>query len=102
MHFTKSQNHPFFPSLRRKDQNKHAWEYIVDDFLEIRCGLDEPARRFLVERLQMEGLHVDQIDLVSAFTIQRKLVCVLNHNAIRECWYYLPGNKKLRIHRFKG
>lgn len=80
---------------RRKIRPFSVGEDIVNDFLETGCELGKFERFFLMKRLGLKTQMVESINIHSAFTINRRLICVLKTQPASECWLYYPAQLKL-------
>lgn len=83
------------------DWDKPQWQNIVADFLETGCYLNREQRDFILNELKMEAGLMEHIDVHPAFTINRKLVCVLDIPSVEECWFYFPHRARIEKHLFK-
>ncbi len=77
------------------------WEYIVNDFLETGCFLEQSQRQFLLDQLRFDVTCVEHIEVHPAFTIDQKLITVLGDAAIQDVWIYNPSRHKLRKHTLR-
>lgn len=77
------------------------WEYVLDDSLELVCSLDEVERKLLLHELRQAGAHTDSVESHSTFSLDGHLVVILKDGEAKECWHYLPKQKKIIKHRIK-
>jgi hypothetical protein len=56
---------------------KQTWEYLVQDFLEIKCTLKEPEQEFLLDFLKGKGLRAESIRMHPAFSVDDHLVVIM-------------------------
>lgn len=88
---TKNDNHGFSP-----------WEYLVRDFLDIACKLDEESQLLLVEELRLENGSKKSLDIHSTFSIGGRLISVLKNQNPNECWLYYPEKQKIEKYKLKN
>lgn len=55
---------------------KETWEYLVQDFLEVRCMLKEKEQDFLLNFLKGKGPKAESIKIHHAFSIDDCLVVI--------------------------
>ena len=79
--------------------NGMIWEYLVDDFLEMACFLRDEERRFLIKALTEQEVSSENLTVHPCFSIDGKVVVVLEDPAGRECWLYEPRGRKISKHR---
>jgi len=66
---------------------KQMWEYLVRDFLEIKCTLKEPEQEFLLNFLKGR---VDAIRMHPAFSVDDLLVIVTENGRTQKSLFYHP------------
>ena len=69
---------------------KREVEYIVRDFLEMKCCLKEPEQEFLLDFLKEKGVKAGAIRLYPAFSVADCLVVIVNDEAKKRRWFYHP------------
>lgn len=69
---------------------KATWEYLVRDFLEIRCTLKEPEQDYLLDFLKGKGLKAESIRIHHAFSINDCLVVIAESARARKKLFYHP------------
>ena len=74
---------------------KQTWEYLVRDFLEIKCTLREPEQEFLLDFLKSKGVKADEIRLHPAFSVDDHLVIVMEDEKARKHHFYHPWKKTI-------
>lgn len=77
------------------DVTKQPWEYLVRDFLEIKCTLREPEQKFLVDFLRGKGIKGDAIRMQPAFSVDDHLVIVMENGKARKRLFYHPRKKTI-------
>ncbi len=75
--------------------SKETWEYLVRDFLEIKCTLKEPEQEFLLNFLKEKNLRADSIRIHHAFSIDDHLVVIAEDRKSRKCFFYHPENQTI-------
>ena len=84
------------PDERLKNAGKHhEGERIVNDYLEVGCLLNETGRDFLIRALDFQKNTTDVVGQPPCFTVNERLVCIVDDASIGECWLFYP--KKMRI-----
>ena len=74
--------------------SKRTWEYLVRDFLEIKCTLKEPEQAFLLDFLKDKGVRADAIRMHPAFSVDDHLVVIMeqkNDSAKKRLFYHPQG-----------
>jgi len=76
---------------------KQTWEYLVRDFLEIKCTLKEPEQEFLLDFLKGKGLRADAIRMHPAFSIDDHLVVIMQESEAhrKKRLFYHPLERKI-------
>ena len=64
--------------------SNRTWEYLVRDFLEIKCSLKEPEQKFLLDFLKGKNIKADAIQMHPAFSVDDHLVVVMEEEADRK------------------
>lgn len=72
---------------------KQTWEYLVRDFLEIKCTLKEPEQEFLVAFLKSKGLTAESIKMHPAFSVDDHLVVIMEDTGSKKRLFYHPRKK---------
>ena len=75
--------------------SKQTWEYLVRDFLDIKCTLKEPEQEFLVDFLKGKGVKADQIRTHPAFSVDDHLVVIMEEAGSKKRLFYHPGKKTI-------
>ena len=73
-----------------------AWKYLVDDFLEIACFVNESERGFLIEKIAGQNFKPGNISRHTSFLVSGKLVSFVKKENIEEFWIYDSRKKKIR------
>ena len=79
-----------------------AWKYLVDDFLEMACHLNEKEREFLIERMADDADTSEEISSHPSFLMSGKLIAFTEKEDIRELWIYNARQKKVRCFKVTG
>jgi hypothetical protein len=74
---------------------KQTWEYLVRDFLEIKCTLKEPEQEFLLDFLKGRGVKGDAIRMHPAFSVDDHLVINMEGEGSRKRLFYHPWKKTI-------
>ncbi len=74
---------------------KRTWEYLVRDFLEIKCRLKEPEQEFLMDFLKGKNIRADAIKTHSAFSVDDHLVVIMDKGGKKKHLFYHPEKKKI-------
>ena len=74
---------------------KQTWEYLVRDFLEIKCTLKEPEQEFLLDFLKGKGVRAEASQTHPAFSVDDHLVVILEDAGSKKRLFYHP--KKMTI-----
>jgi hypothetical protein len=72
---------------------KQTWEYLVRDFLEIKCTLKEPEQEFLLNFLKGKGVKAEAIRTHPAFSVDDHLVVIMEDAGLKKCLFYHPKKK---------
>ena len=74
---------------------KQTWEYLVRDFLEIKCTLKEPEQEFLLDFLKGKDIEAESIQMHPAFSVDDHLVVIMeNANSMKRLFYH-PQKKMI-------
>ena len=74
------------------------WVDIVEDFLEVRCRLNDSSRSYLLQALRRIPVAVNEIDTPSSFRIGRHLIVLTEDGQTpEECWLFSPPNKLKKV-----
>jgi hypothetical protein len=74
---------------------KRTWEYLVRDFLEIKCKLKEPEQEFLLDFLKGKGIKANAIQMHPAFSVDDHLVVVMEDSTLKKQFIYRPLKKAI-------
>jgi len=74
---------------------KRTWEYLVRDFLEIKCTLREPEQEFLLDFLKGKGLKAESIRMHPAFSVDDHLVVIMEDTEQKKRLFYHPRMKTI-------
>ncbi len=74
---------------------QRTWEYLVRDFLEIKCTLKEPEQEFLLDFLKGKGVKAKAIRMHPAFSVDDHLVVVLEDAPSKKCLFYHPKKRTI-------
>jgi hypothetical protein len=74
---------------------QRTWEYLVRDFLEIKCTLREPEQEFLLSFLKDKGVKAESIQLHPAFSVDDHLVVVMEDTDPKKRLFYRPRKKTI-------
>ena len=75
--------------------NKETLEYLVRDFLEIKCTLKEPEQEFLLDFLKGKGVKAESIRMHPAFSVADHLVIIMEDAEEKKRFFYHPGKKTI-------
>lgn len=73
-----------------------AWEYIVEDLMEMSAALKPSDIRFLLQELKSHGTSAEAVELHVSFSIGNRVIILTEAVTIDECWIYCPHEKKIR------
>lgn len=82
------------------DSGSH-WEYIIHDFLETECLMSQEKRAFLLHELHVGNMFIREIEVHPTFSVNRRLISIVEKPAIEECWLYYPEIKRIEKHILK-
>ena len=74
---------------------KQMWEYLVRDFLEIKCTLKEPEQEFLLDFLKGKGVEAESIRMHPAFSVDDLLVVIMEDGRQKKRLFYHPQMKTI-------
>ena len=74
---------------------KQTWEYLVRDFLEIKCTLKEPEQEFLLDFLKGKGVKAEAIQMHPAFSVDDHLVIIMENAELKKRVFYHPQNQMI-------
>ena len=74
---------------------RQTWEYLVRDFLEIKCTLKEPEQEFLLNFLKGKGIKADAIRMHPAFSVDDHLVILMEDEGVKKRHFYHPWKKTI-------
>ena len=74
---------------------KQTWEYLVRDFLEIKCTLKEPEQEFLLDFLKGKGVRAESIQTHPAFSVDDHLVVIMEDGGSKKRLFYHPQKKTI-------
>ncbi len=76
---------------------KQTWEYLVRDFLEIKCTLKEPEQEFLLDFLKGKGVKAEAIRMHPAFSVDDHLVVIMEEEEadLKKRLFYRPQRKTI-------
>lgn len=74
---------------------KRTWEYLVKDFLEIKCTLKEPEQEFLLDFLKGKGLRAESIRMHPAFSVDDHLVVIMDDAEKKKRLFYHPQKQSI-------
>ena len=66
------------------------WKYLLDDFLELDCGLGPEDRNLLTGLLAQEGLCQDSVEPVTGFACGKRWITA-EKKIPAEVWFYSDG-----------
>jgi hypothetical protein len=92
---------PTSESLETDPKDSALWEYVVDDFLEMACSLTPEKRHLLLTELRLQDPTSDSIDTHPSFSLNGRLVIVVEGTKIEECWLFYPGEKRIEKYPLK-
>lgn len=72
---------------------KETWEYLVRDFLEIRCTLRKTEQDFLLDFLKGKSLKAESIRIHHAFSIDDCLVVIAEDRSSKQRLFYHPEKR---------
>jgi hypothetical protein len=74
---------------------KETWEYLVRDFLEIKCTLKEPEQEFLLDFLKGKGIKGNAIRMHPAFSVDDHLVVIMEGTGEKKHLFYHPQKRTI-------
>lgn len=74
---------------------EQTWEYLVRDFLDIKCTLKEPEQEFLLDFLKGKGLKADEIRMHPAFSVDDHLVVIMKDERSKKRVFYHPQKRTI-------
>ena len=74
---------------------KQTWEYLVQDFLEIKCSLKKPEQQFLLNFLKGKGLKAEAIRMHPTFSVDDHLVVIMEDASWKKRLFYHPREKTI-------
>ena len=74
---------------------KQTWEYLVRDFLEIKCTLKEPEQEFLMDFLKGRNIKAESIRMHPAFSVDDHLVVIMDEAKEKKRLFYHPQKKTI-------
>ena len=75
--------------------SERTWEYLVRDFLEVKCTLKEPEQEFLLDFLRGKGVDAESIRMHPAFSIDDHLVVIMEDAGHKRRLFYHPREKTI-------
>ena len=75
--------------------SERTWEYLVRDFLEIKCTLKEPEQEFLLDFLKGKGVKAESIQMHPAFSVDDHLVVIMEDANRKKRLFYQPRKKTI-------
>ena len=75
--------------------SKRTWEYLVRDFLDIKCTLKEPEQEFLLNFLKGKGVEAESIRMHPAFSVDDHLVIIMEDADRKKRLFYHPQKKTI-------
>lgn len=75
--------------------NAGEWEYVVRDYLEMKCALKEPEQEHLLDFLKTKGVEADSIRVYPAFSIADCLVVIVDGLKAKKRWFYHPAKRSI-------
>ncbi|HTL46520.1 MAG TPA: hypothetical protein VL688_00485 [Verrucomicrobiae bacterium] len=73
---------------------KPLWEDLVQDFLEIGCRLNKNETESALNALREEAPEGEEIYMHPAFSVGGKIMVVVRHSHLKECFFYFAGEGK--------
>ena len=70
-------------------------EYVVRDFLEMKCYLEKSEQEFLVDYLKDKGVKADSIRMHPAFSIDNCLVVIMEGAGSKKRLFYHPQKRMI-------
>ncbi|HOE68781.1 MAG TPA: hypothetical protein PK997_06315 [Candidatus Omnitrophota bacterium] len=71
------------------------WEYVMRDFLEVKCSLKEREQEYLLDFLKTKGVSEKPVRIYPAFSVADCLVVVTDGMKTKRRWFYHRGRKKI-------
>ena len=80
-----------------ESEMKETWEYLVKDFLDIKCTIREPEQEFLLDFLKQRGVSANKIQMHPAFSVDDHLVVVMEgeNNCAQKSFVYHPNEMRI-------
>ncbi len=83
--------------LEYESQPEHGiWKDIVSDYLDVRSNLDEREQQALLQVLHHQQVQATSIKIHPCFSIEGRLIIVLESEGMRDYLIYSSKKKKLR------
>ncbi|OQA58153.1 MAG: hypothetical protein BWY42_00115 [Candidatus Omnitrophica bacterium ADurb.Bin277] len=76
-------------------ENTEEWEYVVRDFLEVKCALKESEQEYLLDFLKTKGISEEPVRIYPAFSVADCLVVVTDGMRAKRRWFYQRGTKRM-------
>ncbi len=73
----------------------HDVEYVMRDFLEMRCYLEKSEQEYLMGYLRDKGVKADSIRMHPAFSIDNCLVVIMNGKRSKKRLFYHPQKRMI-------
>lgn len=70
-------------------------EYVMRDFLEMKCYLEKPEQEYLLDFLKEKGVKANSIRVHPAFSIDHCLVVIMQGANFKKRLFYHPQKRKI-------
>ena len=81
---------------RKQSMSDKEWFYLMEDFLEMKSGLNPPARKSLLRNLHRLAAKPHAIRLHTAFSMNGQGVWISDAKPLKRCWIYYPEKGSLK------
>lgn len=74
---------------------RKTWEDLVEDFLEVACRMNRAQRETALESFRLESITSEHLEVHPAFSVEGRLMVVLNGTEISKCTLYFVRNGRV-------
>lgn len=74
---------------------RKTWEDLVEDFLEVACRMNRAQRETALESFRAESITSEHLEVHPAFSVEGRLMVVLNGTEISKCALYFVRNGRI-------
>lgn len=73
----------------------NIWKYLIQDFLEISCRMDNDEAELILQAYQQAKPVEQNLEVHPAFSLGCNMTIVLKTAGIKELWVYDPEKKRI-------